>query len=202
MHGDSSILQRTQQRLGLSNLLACNLGELSIGQRQRVSVFAALASSPSLVLMDEPTSALDERSKRAVWDTIVDRKREGALSGLIATQDMEEAEAICDRVVFIEAGHLRGSLSILAPAAAMPTMLTVDFHAPASFIQSSAVMQSVAVVPAGCGDRWQARCPKEQMPAFIVALLTTEREHGFNACLSIDSLQNESACLNHVFKAD
>ncbi|RMH92970.1 ABC transporter ATP-binding protein [Lysobacter pythonis] len=202
VHGDSSTLQQTQQRLGLSHLLTRNAGELSIGQRQRVSVFAALAGSPSLVLMDEPTNALDLRSKRAVWDTIIERKREHTLSGLIATHDMEEAEALCDRVVFIEEGHLRGTLSLLAPAEAMPTMLNVDFHAPASFIHSSAAMQSVTVIAADRGDRWRARCPKEQIPGFNAALLEAEREHGFNARLGINPVETESTYLNYVSKAD
>ncbi len=202
IHGDTATLRRTAQRLGLSHLHARTTSELSVGQRQRVSVFAALAGAPSLVLMDEPTSALDLRSRRAVWDTLKEGKQERSLAGLIATHDMEEAEALCDRVLFIEDGRLRGTLSMNEATNAPCATVTVTFHAPASFVHASAISQATTDHPTEPLPRWRAQCAKDELPAFLVTLLGAERTYGFDARLGVDPQQIESAYLMHVQKAD
>jgi ABC-2 type transport system ATP-binding protein len=79
--------------------------QLSGGQQQRVSLSIANIHRPSLLLLDEPTAGLDPQSRRQLWDTIGQNRRNGG-SILLTTHSMEEAQAVCDRVAIIDHGKL------------------------------------------------------------------------------------------------
>lgn len=202
IHGPSPQMTRTAERLGLSHLLTRIIGELSVGQRQRVSVFAALAGSPALVLMDEPTSALDLRSRRAVWDAIIEGKHERSMAGLIATHDMEEAKALCDRVLFLEAGQLRGSHSVTSPVRGEVCTTVVEFDAPAEVIHSSTLLRGLDLQPGNGNQRWQAHCLRQAVPELVRDLLLAEQEFGFDARIAVDPQQIQTAYFHHVSQAD
>jgi len=202
VHGETETLNELVAKLGLAHLLKRVIGELSVGQRQRLSVFAALAATPSLVLMDEPTSALDLRSRKAVWDVILNGKRERALSGLIATHDMEEAQMLCDRVVFIEHGQLRGDLSVSARQGPPQATLLVRFSAPQEFVTAQPLLQKLIAQTKQNGISYQLQCPKEFLPEFISIVLAGEIAHGFDAQLEVNQHGLESAYLDHVSAAD
>ena len=78
---------------------------LSRGQQQKVAIARSVLTTPSLLLMDEPTTGLDPRSKREV-QTMVDHLRRDSVTTLLCTHDMEEAEALCDRVLLMDRGRV------------------------------------------------------------------------------------------------
>jgi len=202
VHGESEALNDIVEKLGLTHLLARVVGELSVGQRQRLSVFSALAGNPSLILMDEPTSALDLRSRHAVWDVILSRKRERSLSGLIATHDMEEAQMLCDRVLFIEQGQLRGEMSVSAGKGSPQTTLSVRFSAPHEFVAATPLLQKLIAQPEQEGSFHRLQCPKDVLCELVAIIMAGENSHGFNAQLEISQQGLESAYLSHVSAAD
>jgi len=202
VHGESEALDEIAAKLGLMHLHARVIGELSVGQRQRLSVFAALAGVPSLIVMDEPTSALDLRSRHAVWDVILNGKRERPLSGLIATHDMEEAQMLCDRVLFIEQGHLRGETPVSAQQRQSQATLSIRFAAPQAFMTSNPLLQKLIAQTEQCGSFWQIQCPKDLLPELIAIILAGESLHGFDARLEVNQQGLESAYLRHVAAAD
>ncbi|MGK2349118.1 ATP-binding cassette domain-containing protein [Actinomyces sp. W5033] len=79
--------------------------KLSGGQRQRVFIALALISRPELVFLDELTTALDPQARLAMWD-VVRSIRDGGTTVVMTTHDMDEAEALCDRVGIIDHGRL------------------------------------------------------------------------------------------------
>lgn len=79
---------------------------LSRGQQQKVAVARAFLTSPKLMLLDEPTTGLDPRSKRDVQDFVVEVRRDHGVTILLTTHDMDEAEALCDRIGFLASGRL------------------------------------------------------------------------------------------------
>jgi ABC-2 type transport system ATP-binding protein len=85
---------------------------LSRGMQQKVALARALLTSPVLLLLDEPTTGLDPRSKREVQDFIRDVRTLHDSTILLCTHDLDEAEALSDRVGILD----RGRLLILAPA--------------------------------------------------------------------------------------
>jgi ABC-2 type transport system ATP-binding protein len=81
------------------------LRQLSRGQQQKVAIARSVLTTPSLLLMDEPTTGLDPRSKREVQALVRDLRRD-SVTTLLCTHDMEEAEALCDRVLLMDRGRV------------------------------------------------------------------------------------------------
>ena len=80
--------------------------EMSRGMQQKVAVARAFLTSPILLLLDEPTTGLDPRSKRDVREFIEELRDSHDATIMITTHDMEEADALCDRVAVIHNGKL------------------------------------------------------------------------------------------------
>jgi ABC-2 type transport system ATP-binding protein len=80
--------------------------DLSRGMQQKVALARALLTSPALLLLDEPTTGLDPRSKREVQDFICQVRRTHDTTTLLCTHDMDEAEALADRVGILDGGRL------------------------------------------------------------------------------------------------
>lgn len=93
---------------------------LSGGQRQRLFLVLALLNRPRLVILDELTQGLDPAARRDVWSAIRSLRDTGT-TVLLVTHYMDEAEALCDRIVVMDGGHVLDAGS--------PTEL-VDRHAP------------------------------------------------------------------------
>jgi ABC-2 type transport system ATP-binding protein len=81
------------------------LRQLSRGQQQKVAIARSVLTTPSLLLMDEPTTGLDPRSKREVQRLVAELRAE-SVTTLLCTHDMEEAEALCDRVLLMDHGRV------------------------------------------------------------------------------------------------
>jgi ABC-2 type transport system ATP-binding protein len=78
---------------------------LSGGQKQRFSIAAALVNDPRVLFLDEPTTGLDPQARRHMWG-LVGRIREKGHTVILTTHNMEEAEALCDRVAIMDAGKI------------------------------------------------------------------------------------------------
>jgi ABC-2 type transport system ATP-binding protein len=74
--------------------------------QQKVALARALLTSPVLLLLDEPTTGLDPRSKREVQAFISSMRETHDTTVLLCTHDMEEAEALAERVGILHAGRL------------------------------------------------------------------------------------------------
>jgi ABC-2 type transport system ATP-binding protein len=86
--------------------------DLSRGMQQKVALARALLTQPILLLLDEPTTGLDPRSKLEVQDFIREVRRVHDATILLCTHDLDEAEALADRVGILDGGRLIA----LAPA--------------------------------------------------------------------------------------
>ncbi len=78
---------------------------LSGGMRRRLEMARALLHDPDLLLLDEPTTGVDPDERHALWDALLGKER-GSRTVLLATNDLGEADAICERVAFIQGGRV------------------------------------------------------------------------------------------------
>ncbi|HEX9462814.1 MAG TPA: amino acid ABC transporter ATP-binding protein [Alphaproteobacteria bacterium] len=90
-------------RVGLADKTKAYPNELSGGQQQRVAIARALALEPKIVLFDEPTSALDPELVGGVLK-VMRELREGGMTMLVVSHELQFARAAADRVVFMENG--------------------------------------------------------------------------------------------------
>ena len=79
--------------------------QLSGGEAQRVAILRALILAPKVLCFDEPTAALDPKLKRQVAETILSLKKQGQTI-LVVTHEMELAQAVSDKVIFLEKGKI------------------------------------------------------------------------------------------------
>ncbi len=80
--------------------------QLSRGQQQKVAIARSFLTAPSLLLMDEPTTGLDPRSKKEVQAALELLRAEREVTVLLCTHDMDEAAALCDRVLMMDEGRV------------------------------------------------------------------------------------------------
>ena len=113
--------------LDIAPVLDTPVRQLSLGQRMRCDLAAALLHAPPILFLDEPTIGLDAVSKLAVREFVKQLNRDG-VTVLLTTHDMDDIEALCTRVMVIGAGKILsdGSLADLRARVTRERWLTVD----------------------------------------------------------------------------
>src|ERR1700734_2108654 len=96
------------EQFGLAQRRRSAFASLSGGERQRLFLVLALLNRPRLVILDELTQNLDPAARRSVWAAIRQLNADGT-TVLLVTHEMDEAEALCDRVVVLRAGRVLDS---------------------------------------------------------------------------------------------
>ncbi len=96
------------ERFDIQAVLEQYPGVLSGGEQQRVALARALIMRPQLLLLDEPFSALDPMTKHALYQMLLNIRKEFHCAILFVTHDFAEAEQLADRVGVLISGKLRG----------------------------------------------------------------------------------------------
>ena len=99
-------LEELTELLQLQELLRTPTRQLSLGQRMRCEIAASLLHNPKLLFLDEPTIGLDAVSKLAVREFIKKQNAEHRTTVILTTHDMQDIEAIANRVILIGKGRI------------------------------------------------------------------------------------------------
>ncbi|GHU81142.1 ABC transporter ATP-binding protein [Clostridia bacterium] len=102
----ASALDMLTETMGLAELLATPLRQLSLGQRMRCEVAASMLHSPPILFLDEPTIGLDAISKLRMRGFIKRLNAETGVTVILTTHDMNDIEALTDRIVLIGKGKV------------------------------------------------------------------------------------------------
>ena len=164
--------------------------EISGGQQQRLAMAAALAMKPEILILDEPTSGLDPNQLIEVRELIKNIGKEKTL--MLSTHIMQEAEAICDRVVILSKGEIVADTPTnrLYEKSDLKSVF-VEFQGPVTKSQLSKI-KSITRVEARSGG-WLLYSETEDLRPYISKF---SQENN----LIILTLQLEQKSLSSVFK--
>ena len=120
-------------RLDLGSLLDTPVRQLSLGQRIRGEVAAALVHSPPLLILDEPTIGLDVLSKERLRSFLTEQRKLHGTTLLLATHDMDDVQRLTERIVVVDHGALAydGTLPDLAEQVGATRVIIIDLTEPA-----------------------------------------------------------------------
>jgi ABC-2 type transport system ATP-binding protein len=99
-------IDHLSNKLRLNKLLDKVTGELSSGQKNRVSLAKALINDPEILLLDEPTASLDPETGDFVRTFLENYKKEKKISVLLASHNMDEVKRLCSSVLMMKDGSI------------------------------------------------------------------------------------------------
>ncbi|GIE14453.1 ABC transporter ATP-binding protein [Paractinoplanes ferrugineus] len=125
-------LRRCREMLDLDAFLDTPVRQLSLGQRMRGEITAALLHGPKVLFLDEPTIGLDVVSKQAVRSFLAELGATGAVTVVLTTHDLADIERLCDRLVVIDHGRVvhDGTIEALHARYGSRRSLVVDLDSP------------------------------------------------------------------------
>lgn len=117
------------ETLDLQTIVHSPVRQLSLGQRMRCEIAASLIHNPKILFLDEPTIGLDAVSKIAVRQFIKTINQEKGVTVILTTHDMNDIEALADRVILIGKGSLLydGNLEELRKQFGTTKIITADY---------------------------------------------------------------------------
>jgi len=103
-HKLANVVTSKLEMVGLPGIQHKLPSQLSGGQRKRIGLARALATSPQIMLYDEPTTGLDPTSTRKIDDLILKFSKEQGITSLVVTHDIASARRVSDRWMLIKSG--------------------------------------------------------------------------------------------------
>jgi len=145
--------------LGVNEFLHQPVRKLSLGQRMRCDLAAALLHRPRVLFLDEPTIGLDVVAKENVRRFLREIREQDGVTVILTTHDLGDIEQLCDRVIIIDKGrvHFDGELDELRRRTGHRVRLTVDLREPRTIAELEAAVAGLPVIWAqGEGLRYHA----------------------------------------------
>jgi len=126
-------LERLAELLGVEPLLDVPVRKLSLGQRMRCELAAALLHAPRLLFLDEPSIGLDVVAKEAIRAFLARENAERGTTILLTTHDLPDVERLCPRMILIDQGRVvyDGAVEAIRRRLGSERVLRVDFEGPA-----------------------------------------------------------------------
>lgn len=154
--------------LEVRKLVGRPVRELSLGERMRMELIAALLHSPEVLYLDEPTIGLDVVSQRKVQEFLRYYQRERQITVLLTSHYMKDVEALCKRAVIIDGGRVRhdGPLATIIDRFSLTKIIDIQFGGvpPSDLARYGTVLESTP-------PRVRLEVPRQQIPEVLGALL-------------------------------
>jgi len=112
LYGIQNLYERIHEiseDLNINSFFNRKTGELSSGQKNRVSLAKSLINKPEILLLDEPTASLDPDIGDFIRSYIQDYKSKNKVTILLASHNMSEVERLCDSVIMMRKGRIKDS---------------------------------------------------------------------------------------------
>jgi ABC-2 type transport system ATP-binding protein len=116
----------------IGDILKVPQRKLSVGQRKRCELVAALLHDPQVIFLDEPTNALDIINAKRIREFIKGKGREGKCSIILTSHNVSDIEQVCERVIIINIGKIvfDGSIRELGRLDGIKKEIRIEFSGP------------------------------------------------------------------------
>ena len=130
-------LSAFRQLLDLDKFLWTPVRQLSLGQRIRGELTAAMLHDPEILFLDEPTIGLDVIARQRVREVLLSANRERGMTVLLTSHDLTDIERLCSRILIIDRGRLifDGDVDTLKARYGKERVLVVDLEEPGPALQ-------------------------------------------------------------------
>ncbi len=134
-------LEELNNVLGLSEFMDIPVRQLSLGQRMRGEIAAAMIHEPDILFLDEPTIGLDIDAKQAIRDFILEMNRRKGTTVILTSHDLDDVMKLCTRLIVINKGTIveDGPLDEIISRMATYRMLVLELLEPIDKIQCDKV---------------------------------------------------------------
>jgi ABC-2 type transport system ATP-binding protein len=165
-------LDELAQMLDVERLLRVQVRKLSLGERMKMELLAALVHGPDVLFLDEPTIGLDVISQQRVRDFLRRLNQERGTTILLTSHYMDDIEALCPRVLLIDHGrlHFDGALIALIERAAPHKRLVASFAEPTSR-EAIAALDGVVEMDEETSLQVRVTTPRDRAPEVAAHLL-------------------------------
>ena len=183
------------ERVGLGQEQHKRIGQLSKGYRQRVGLAQALLHNPPVLILDEPTTGLDPNQLTEIRQVIREAGRDKTV--LFSTHIMQEAEALCDRVIIINKGQIVADspLSELRAQADGAIIVVAEFETELADTRALATLPGVRSVEAMAAGQY--RITADAGTDLRAAIFRLSADSG----LMLVGLRQQEGSLEGVFRA-
>ncbi|MBE9172572.1 ATP-binding cassette domain-containing protein [Cyanobium sp. LEGE 06143] len=158
------------EMLELGSELRRPVRKLSLGQRMKAELLAALLHRPAVLFLDEPTLGLDVNAQARVREFLADYNRRTGATVLLTSHDMGDITALCPRVLLIHQGRLfhDGSLERLTQDLAPHRQVRLELQE----LQPAGCFEAYGLVDEHQGHHVRLRIPRQQLTEQVAALLS------------------------------
>jgi ABC-2 type transport system ATP-binding protein len=164
-------LESLTRTLGVKDQLNVQIRRLSLGERMKMELIAALLHEPDVVYLDEPTIGLDITAQRAIREFILKYSRERRPAMLLTSHYMEDIERLCERIVIIREGEFvyDGPLSRVVKEFASHKILTI--HLGDGALKNAPIPPQLGEVVSRDDDSIRIKVPRAKVPEAASELL-------------------------------
>jgi ABC-2 type transport system ATP-binding protein len=172
-----STVDELSEMLEVGRLLRVQVRKLSLGERMKMELLAALVHRPDVLFLDEPTIGLDVVSQARVRDFLRELNAEHGTTILLTSHYMDDIEALCPRVLVIDAGRIGydGSLAALVERTAPRKLVSAVFAEPVPREELAAAVGDVEMRPTDDPLKISLAVPRDQVADVAGRLLRLGR---------------------------
>jgi ABC-2 type transport system ATP-binding protein len=166
-------LAELTELLDLKGLLDVQVRRLSLGERMKMELIAALLHSPRVVYLDEPTIGLDLTAQRAIRDFILQYRAEHHPAMILTSHYMEDIERLCRRIIILRQGEIvfDGSLEEVVSRFAEHKVITVHLRKDGAAGPDLEALSLLGQVEAATADVIRLRVPRQRVAETAADLL-------------------------------
>lgn len=156
--------------LGIRDLMNIQVRKLSLGERMKMELLAALLHNPRVVYLDEPTIGLDLTAQRAIRKFIRDYQSNHRPAMILTSHYMEDIEQLCERIVILQQGQIvyDGRLDLVVSTYARHKILTATLE---NEVSDPTDFGRYGEVVGATSTQVKLRIPKEKIPVVASEIL-------------------------------